>query len=232
MTSRPGKLGRDVRVIQRFHRFQRKRAGYWLPACGLQRLQIGLAAERHDRDLACPEIGKNHPRLALPPAPAARCSAVRRRAWAGRTPSRCRSSDRSAAPGPRPKGWSRRCAWCRPPHDRAAVRPGAARRWSRGCWVSMRARLAPHELPTHSTSRILVGAHAARSLRPRERAVEVGLVVGLVELRASGVARFISSFTGASLTSCDLPVASSPLPMMSSIISAHQPLPSRSPAAP
>ena len=31
--SPPGNWGETLTVISRFHRFQRKRAGYWLPAC-------------------------------------------------------------------------------------------------------------------------------------------------------------------------------------------------------
>src|ERR1700738_1149400 len=45
----------------------------------------------------------------------------------------------------------------------------------------MRARFAPQEFPTHSTSPFL-STHPARSLRPGQRIVEVGLIIGLVKL--------------------------------------------------
>src|SRR4029077_11064704 len=79
---------------------------------------------------------------------------------------------------------------------------------------------------------ILVGTHPARSLRPGQRIVEVGLIIGLVKLALFRGERSISSLMGESLISCALPVAPSPLPMRSRVIPAHQPLPLRSPAAP
>src|SRR6202451_1457631 len=98
--------------------------------------------------------------------------------------------------------------------------------------VSMRARLEPQELPTHRTSAFL-------SVPMRRGPCDHGNGLPLVRLLklsynvfCSGVARSISDLSKGSAPSDVLPVVMSALPMVSNAIWAHQPLPSRSPAAP
>src|SRR5262252_8949594 len=147
----------------------------------LQRLHIRLAAQRHDRDLAGAEIRKNYLHwraVALQKGNVARLRATRRQIERG--------PDRGLGiVAQRPVGAPQIGPDVVLAVDRHVVRllPAGERHVGRlvGARVDAGKIGAPRVADPQHVG-VLVGAHPPRSLRPRERIVEVGLVVGLVEL--------------------------------------------------